>query len=334
MKSRATGKKGQVAIQRPAGTHDLSITVFQAGDAVPVTYPVHNQRPFCATVAIQEFGRLLDSTDTQERWGSSTEQCVVLVLRAKWEPWDRGVISYDGVAAELAPLLKFVLSNKSAEGAVGSVLSEPDAAYGQLVAHVIWVHDVKAAHGIRDRLLPGDKSAAGHEHQQLVRSMGARDREEDVTPRLARIEQLLRSASESEYTVLYGHLDELGMLTRAEMAARLTPALNRMARTFDVGTYAKKQDVASWVNTQLRPLGLALRCPKTGLPAIIVADLQGGIDDIGRFRLEVRDKGGKRKRTTSSKEWTDLEVIADIPRPEPFAKWTDRAGGSGPHREK
>lgn len=105
-----------------------------------------------------------------------------------------------------------------------------------------------------------------------------------------------------------------------EMAATLQPRLTKHLSQIPQETYVQKQAVASWVNHELRSLGLAIRCPKTGKPAILVADLRGDDDSGSRFRLEIRADDGRRTRTYSSKELPALDLMADAVREEPFAK--------------
>jgi len=48
---------------------------------------------------------------------------------------------------------------------------------------------------------------------------------------------------------------------REELAKGLQASLNAHVRTFPRETYAEKQAICSWVNAQLRQLGLNIRCP-------------------------------------------------------------------------
>ena len=113
---------------------------------------------------------------------------------------------------------------------------------------------------------------------------------------------------------------EMDRCLRSEVAAALQSRLNAHLLSFPHETYAEKQEIASWVNEELRRLGLAIRCPKTGEPAILVADVQGGVDSPSRFRLEITDKDGRRARTFSSRNLPELELREDTVRPEPFAR--------------
>jgi hypothetical protein len=105
-----------------------------------------------------------------------------------------------------------------------------------------------------------------------------------------------------------------------ELAARLQPALNAYLQTRPSESYADKQDIASWVNNELHKHRLAIRCPKTGKPANLIADVQGGEDSPSRFRLDVRGDDGNRVRTFSSRELFELELMEDALREEPLAR--------------
>lgn len=108
---------------------------------------------------------------------------------------------------------------------------------------------------------------------------------------------------------------------RSTIAAAIEPTLNAYLATLPHATYEDKQRMATWVNGQLRGLALAIRCPKTGKPAILIADVRAEAETGGRFRLEVRGDQGRRVRTSSSNRLPELQLMADIPRLEPFAKW-------------
>ena len=51
--------------------------------------------------------------------------------------------------------------------------------------------------------------------------------------------------------------------------------------------------LAKWVNAELRKLGLALVCPKTRRPAILLAD-PGGVPGVGRFQFQSETPEGRR----------------------------------------
>jgi hypothetical protein len=117
------------------------------------------------------------------------------------------------------------------------------------------------------------------------------------------------SADPPDYPALFERLHGLATVVREELAARLGPALAVHLKTLSQGTYAEKQDLAKWVNGQLRQLGLAVRCPKTNRAAILLAD-HGPNPEKGRFQVQtVHD----RKRTLSSVELPEFGLMpADL----------------------
>lgn len=123
------------------------------------------------------------------------------------------------------------------------------------------------------------------------------------------VRELLAATEPTEYPAFFDHLLALAVAVREELAARLSPKLSAQVRTMPHETYAEKQELAKWVNGQLRQLGLAVRCPKTGRPAILLAD-HGPDPQKGRFQVQtVHD----RKRTLSSVELPEfVPMPADL----------------------
>lgn len=135
------------------------------------------------------------------------------------------------------------------------------------------------------------------------------DPPEPAGTRPERIRGLLSAPDSADYEVLFGHLLALAVLVREELADRLAPRLNEHAKSLPQATYAEKQELAKWVNGQLRQLGLAVRCPKTNRAAILLAD-HGPNPEKGRFQVQtVHD----RKRTLSSVELPEFGLMpADL----------------------
>jgi len=107
---------------------------------------------------------------------------------------------------------------------------------------------------------------------------------------------------------------------RQEIAKLLQPSLQREAEAMKSESYADKQTLSVWVNAQLRELGLALRCPNTGRPAILVADMRDAETQSSRFRYAIRDDAGRATKTISSKQLPSMELMPDEPRVEGRAK--------------
>ncbi len=105
------------------------------------------------------------------------------------------------------------------------------------------------------------------------------------------------------------------------MAARFTPILNAHLRTLPRATLSEKKALSSYINAELRALGLSIKCPKSGRPAIIWADFQDAQHEgVSRFRLEARREEGRRGVTSSSFELPQLELMSEPERSEPLAR--------------
>jgi hypothetical protein len=123
------------------------------------------------------------------------------------------------------------------------------------------------------------------------------------------IRATLREASPS-YDALHRTLRTLAEGVREEAARALQPALNERVARIPHATYEEKKSLAKWVNTELRQLHLAIRCPKTGRPSLLQAN-PGSDPMIGRFRLDYMDDQGRRRTPISSIALPQLELIPD-----------------------
>jgi hypothetical protein len=116
-----------------------------------------------------------------------------------------------------------------------------------------------------------------------------------------------------DYGAVAGKLSDAHRGFRRAVAEVLEPALNAQAGATPHDTYDGKREVARWVNEELRGHGLAVKCPKTGQPALLVAD-PGQDGGRGRFQFDILTAAGRRKRTLSSVELPRLELIDAITR--------------------
>ncbi len=97
---------------------------------------------------------------------------------------------------------------------------------------------------------------------------------------------------------------------REEVASALASPLNERAAQMPQATYEEKKELAKWVNAQLRPFGLAVRCPATGRPAILHAGV-GGDRAVGTFRFDTMAHDGRREQRSWSTRLPQLEPIVD-----------------------
>jgi hypothetical protein len=99
----------------------------------------------------------------------------------------------------------------------------------------------------------------------------------------------------------------LSHLLRRRIVEQLAPAMNAKIQGMPQGTLEEKKAICEFVNGELEPLGLAVKCPNTSLPAKLKAT-SGNWPDIGRFHFEVYiDR--ERKKTAFSDALPLLELM-------------------------
>jgi hypothetical protein len=121
------------------------------------------------------------------------------------------------------------------------------------------------------------------------------------------------------YATVAARLREESHASRMRLAAELAPALNAKMQAMPHDTLDQKKELGQWVNDELEPLGLAVRCPKTGLPAKL-RGLPGNWPGVGRFGIEVYSDG-KRRMTTVSDKLPELTLTDATPQEEPEVIW-------------
>lgn len=133
------------------------------------------------------------------------------------------------------------------------------------------------------------------------------------------------------YVELAQTLETLNHQFRQELAGHLEPALNAHIQAMPHSVYDEKKTLAKWVNDELRRFDLAIKCPKTGQPSILLAG-PGNHPEIGRFMLEHRTPEGKRVRPVQTPELPHIELMEATPRREFFLEMRDKgsrqSGGS------
>ena len=90
------------------------------------------------------------------------------------------------------------------------------------------------------------------------------------------------------------------------------------------GTLEEKKELARWVNDQLEPLGLAVQCPNTGLPAKL-RGVTGHWPGRGRFAFDIYEDG-KLKRPAISDTLPELRLTDANPPLKPEGKLQQRVG--------
>jgi len=137
----------------------------------------------------------------------------------------------------------------------------------------------------------------------------------------AQYEELIRSAATRTHAL------------RQQLAAELAPAINARIRQPDMphDTLEQKKMLAAWVNDQLEPLGLAVQCPNTGLPAKlrgITGNWPGG---TGAFCFEIYEDS-KRRKSASSMTLPVLKLMDASPETQMETVWQKRVGPKASRR--
>lgn len=128
-----------------------------------------------------------------------------------------------------------------------------------------------------------------------------------------------------DYASLKARLDAENAAFRGKLAAELAPALNARIQEMPHETYEQKKALANWVNEQLDSLGLAVKCPKTQLPARLHGDT-GSWPEIGRFQFQVATGKGRPTRTVSTDKLPVIELVDASSSKELQGDWRQTVG--------
>lgn len=135
--------------------------------------------------------------------------------------------------------------------------------------------------------------------------------------------------SSDNYDSRKAAVDELTQEFKEVISKAVEGPLNQYLTGQPQDSLEDKQRLSSWANEQLRSVGLAFRCPNTGRPSTLIADVKSAADVRGRFRLENRDENEAKTRTFSSTTYTPLEVMPDVPRKEAILDVLKRGRAKG-----
>lgn len=197
---------------------------------------------------------------------------------------------WDSITPMAVPLRQLLLTALAPDGsgrASGPLVTGQEQAYVQVLADVLFDSD--------------EVQAQRRESQQGMSDAIVEDFKRDLRAKLAELPSGYEERSE-----LFA---DLQLTLRAATAERLEETLNQRAGDFEKESYEQKAAVARWVNGELRRLGVAVRCPKTGKPAFLVGH-PGGRPGIGRFQLEITLDNGRPHRTVSSTAFPHLTLMA------------------------
>lgn len=190
----------------------------------------------------------------------------------------------------IVPLRQLVLSalaDAPSGSATGALVANPERFGGQLIVTVVFEW------GTREQQQVGEVSGS------IVEAF-----REGVASKLGDLPE--------DYPARRQVLAALHDVTRSTIAKALESVLNDHAAEMPHATYEEKKELAKWVNAELRRFGLAIKCPKTGRPAILIGHATG-VPGVGRFHIEVLGEEGVAKRTFTGVQLPKLELtLADL----------------------
>jgi hypothetical protein len=130
---------------------------------------------------------------------------------------------------------------------------------------------------------------------------------ETIQEGLNRIAELLAERDRESYEALRGRLREAREVFHELLADRFERGFNERLTKNSHSTYAEKLKIACRSNADLRLLGLAAACPKTGRPAVLHASPTEASG--GRLQTELIDSDPPRQRTFSGRQLPALKLV-------------------------
>lgn len=153
---------------------------------------------------------------------------------------------------------------------------------------------------------------------------------EDSSRRHKRIIQLLTTDRTVGYKQVLRQLQEARELVHEEVSRRLEIPLREYLEGRPQGTIRERQNLSRELNADLRSLGIAIKCPRTGEPGILQID--SGYRPQGRYQILIHDDKGYR-RTVSATKLPVFELRPNHTRREPMAEyWAKYVESRSPHR--
>jgi hypothetical protein len=139
--------------------------------------------------------------------------------------------------------------------------------------------------------------------------------------RQAALKSLLAGLPET-YPERYAALQKLRHAFHREIACSLEPVLNSHVAGRPQNSPDERKELATWINQQLRDIGLAVQCPKTKHPASLIVDWQYADDpEITRFRFAFRSDSGRSCHGAARRELPYLQLTEHLPRIESLARF-------------
>ena len=130
----------------------------------------------------------------------------------------------------------------------------------------------------------------------------------------------------AKYEVHAQRLEDLRHEFNQRVCSSILSALKEELREREHHSFEQKKEIVSWINSELRRFGLAIKSPKTGQPAVLKSK---PINDpeVGSFQLVGVDSDGHDKTFTTSKLdklLKNIDLMQAEPRREGLAEWHAR----------
>lgn len=118
-----------------------------------------------------------------------------------------------------------------------------------------------------------------------------------------------------------------------ELASALQDSLNTHLASLPQDSPDERKELTAWLNLHLRQVGLAVRCPVTGLPARLQVDNQdANHPETTRFRFSTYVPGRGSLNRCACKVLPELELVEATPRVESLSRAFKETGRDAPAR--
>lgn len=165
-----------------------------------------------------------------------------------------------------------------------------------------------------------------NESEPILESGVAQRDNREIATRLKEINDLISGSKHGEsFPVLLKRLTEARQVFHELLAARFTAELNEHLQQAKRDSIEDRRNAALDISTALNSLGLAIRCPKTGEPALLRAET-GRAGSGGHFQLRLIGEMNQ-SRTLSFATPVDFELMpspAQVPNVAHRRQWPDR----------
>lgn len=131
-----------------------------------------------------------------------------------------------------------------------------------------------------------------------------------LTPHQQSLINALLADAPADFVGRHAHFLKVKQALLEIMGSVLQTSLNEHFTRLPQSTLAERRELAAELNRCLKSLSLAIRCPRTDKPAILVVDTADREhSDISRFRLQITDDHGRQQRPVT---WSELPASLEL----------------------